>query len=260
MMNCKTIVCNILLVIGVIFSSCKEESRTSNKITIATAASTSSVMKELVEEFTLQTSIDCQLVVGSSGKLASQIKEGAPYHLFISANTKYTSSLATNGMTLLPPKSFAQGRLVLWSLDTSVTPSLKTLTSDQIRHITLPNPKIAPYGEATFETLQNLNLKDSLQDKFVYGESVSQCNQFILSKASEIGFTSLSTVLSPQMSGKGKWLIIKEDHHSPILHSIALLKHSSKNKVSAQRFYDFIFSTKAQEILKKFGYSVHEQL
>jgi len=248
----KVIIGSILLLL---LSSCQDQK---DALLIATASSTNLALEEIVEEFKKETGIHCELVIGSSGKLAAQIKEGAPYDLFISANDKYTTDVTLHGMSAKPPKEFAQGRLVLWSMNNEINLSTSILTQNKIHHIALPNPKIATYGEAAQETLKRLKIQDTLQDKLVYGESVSQCNGFILSQSAEIGFTSLSTVLSPAMVNKGKWILIDTIYYSPIQHTVVLLKHSEDNNENSKKFYDFIFTQKAQEILKKFGYSVGE--
>ncbi len=225
---------------------------------IATAANMQYAMEAITEAFEKETGFRCEVILGSSGKLFAQIREGAPYDLFLSADLKYPSTLNDLGLTVAPPKIYANGQLVLWTLSDALTPSLKGLKSDQIEHIALANPKTAPYGRAAMEVLVANAMFDSLQKKLVYGESIAQTNQFITSGAAAIGFTSLGTVLSSEMKGKGHWITIGKNAHNPIEQGVVLIEKKDGKHPAAELFYTFLFSPKAKEILQNFGYSANE--
>jgi len=193
------------------FFSCSNNN--SSKLIIATSANMQFAMKEIIQTFAAQSNIECETVISSSGKLTSQIIEGAPYHVFVSANLKYPNTVFEKGFANHPPKIYAQGKLVLWSWEKSI-PNLNELTSPEIKKIAIANPKNAPYGKATIEVLQKLELFEKIKDKIVYGESISQVNQFVFSKAASVGFTSKSAVLSDRMIGKGYWLGIHPVQHA----------------------------------------------
>lgn len=214
------------------------------------------VMVELIENFTKKTGIECETIISSSGKLTAQITEGAPFDIIVSADMKYPLKLFKNGLTITKPQIYAYGKLVLWSMNNDIEPSIEILTKSEITHIALANPKTAPYGLASIDVLKHYHILDSIQHKLVYGESISQTNQFITSKAAEIGFTSKSVVMSTKT--KGKWIGINPELHTPIAQGIALLKNRNNHSKEAKLFYDFMFSTKGKEILNKFGYSVPE--
>lgn len=214
------------------------------------------VMVELIENFTKKTGIECETIISSSGKLTAQITEGAPFDIIVSADMKYPLKLFKNGLTITKPQIYAYGKLVLWSMNNDIEPSIEILTKSEITHIALANPKTAPYGLASIDVLKHYHILDSIQHKLVYGESISQTNQFITSKAAEIGFTSKSVVMSTKT--KGKWIGINSELHTPIAQGIALLKNRNNHSKEAKLFYDFMFSTKGKEILNKFGYSVPE--
>ena len=137
-------------------------------ITIATAANVQYAMQELIEAFTTKEGIACQTVVGSSGKLTAQIKEGAPYQLFVSANMKYPQNLHQQGFTVEPPKVYARGQLVLWTQYPNLTPTTQSLSHSKVQHIALANPKTAPYGEAAWQVLQKTGLASRLKEKLVF--------------------------------------------------------------------------------------------
>lgn len=243
-----------LFSLSILFTSCHQQQE--EKLNIAVAANMQFAMKELAQTYTKRTGKEVQLMVSSSGKLNAQIKEGAPYDLFVSANMKYPQDLYDAGLTLESPQVYAYGKLVLWTVYENIEPSLLHLNDSNIKHIALANPKIAPYGIAAQEVLKHYGLEESTQEKLVFGESIAQCNQFILSKAAEIGFTAKSVVLSPQMKNQGNWIDIDDETYSPIAQGMVIIKHKKRSEKSALEFYRFLLSEEAQDILIKFGYSV----
>lgn len=227
------------------------------KITIAVAANMQFAMKALTHTFARESGVECDLVISSSGKLTAQIKEGAPYDLFISADMKYPDVLYKAGFAVLKPEVYAYGKLVLWSMDNSIKPSLAILRTKLVKHIACANPKTAPYGVATIQVLKRNGMFSSVEDKLVYGESISQTNQFIISRSAQVGFTAKSVVLSPEMKGKGSWIELNPAGYSPIAQGVIILKRNQTEETNARKFYNFLFSAKAKEILKSFGYSVN---
>lgn len=241
-----------------VISGC--QSQKTEKLTIATAANMQFAMESLIKAFTSETGIACETAISSSGKLTAQIEEGAPFDVFVSADMKYPARLFENGFSTAEPKIYAYGNLVLWSRVDGIEPSIELLSDEQIHHVALANPKTAPYGVAAIEVLTHFQLLDALAQKLVYGESISQTNQFIISKAAEIGFTAKSVVRSPQMMGKGQWKDIDPSIYAPIAQGVVIVKHSEKDMPAARTFYDFLFSEKARQILTDFGYAVGEEI
>lgn len=228
------------------------------KLTIATAANMQFVMHELTNSFTSKMNIECDIIVGSSGKLTAQIIQGAPFDLFVSANMTYPEDLYKKGFTTEKPKVYALGSLVLWSTSIQEELSLEILKSDNIKHIALANPKIAPYGISAIEVLKNEDLYELVKNKLVYGESVSQTNQFIYSEVAEIGFTAKSVVLSPNGKQYDNWIEMNRKSYSPIQQGVVILNNRKIYQVEAHKFYDFLTSSEGAEILKKFGYTLEE--
>ena len=247
--------------VGFIFLTCFlvacQESHI-KKIRVATAANMASAMEELTKVYANKSSLEFELVVGSSGKLTAQILEGAPYDIFVAANMKYPEAVFNGGKAMSSPKVYAKGQLVLWSMIENMPVSIAGLSDSQIEHIALANPKTAPYGVAATEVLQHYGLQETLGPKLVFGESIGQTDQFIISKAAQIGFTALSTVLSPEMRGKGRWILIDPSLYSNIGQGVVLVNLKGDNNPEAKGFYDFLFSKDAMEILKEFGYLVNE--
>ncbi len=216
-------------------------------------------IKKLSKVFTKKTGIECELVISSSGKLTAQIKEGAPFSIFVAANMKYPEAVYKSGLAAKPPKVYAHGKLVLWSALKEVKPSLELLTKEYINHIAVANPKTAPYGQAAIEVLQHFGLYEQVEKKLVYGESIAQTNQFITSKSAEIGFTAMAVVLSPEMEGVGKWVELDADDFEPIEQGVVIIRQEEEVLEKAIQFYEFLFSKEAKSILRNYGYFVGEQ-
>ena len=247
----------LFVVFCALFISC--ENNNQDKLTIATAANMQFVMRELTASFTEETKIQCEIIVGSSGKLTAQIKQGAPFDLFVSANMKYPEDLYNSGFTIGKPTIYAYGRLVLWTMSSSVNLSLDFLTSDYVKHIAVANPRIAPYGVPAIEVLKNEGIYDKIKDKLVFGESISQTNQFITSEVAEVGFTAKSVVLSPNMKKNNNWIEMNNESYRPIAQGVVILKNRNNHREDAQKFYKFLLSQKGGKILNKFGYALKNE-
>ncbi|UCS92383.1 molybdate ABC transporter substrate-binding protein [Echinicola marina] len=228
----------------------------SSHLSIATAANMQYAMDKLVERFEEETGFECEIILGSSGKLTAQIMEGAPYDILVSADINYPRTVHEAGFAHQAPKVYALGKLVLWSMNEKFKPDIEALSNLEIKHIALANPKTAPYGKAAMEFIKNRGLEQHLADKLVYGESISQCNQFILSGSAEMGFTAKSVVLSPQLKDKGHWMSIDPAMYSPIEQAVVLLKSSPEKMNMAVKFYEFLSSKTAKSILLDYGYDV----
>lgn len=243
----------ILLAMAGLFFTCDSKPE-EEVLTIATAANLQFAMEELTSTFTKEWDVKCEVILGSSGKLTAQIIQGAPYDIFISADMKYPYELSQKELTVNPPKIYAYGNLVLWTMTKDLDPTIDILSSKEVKHIALANPKTAPYGRAAMEVLAHYRIDDSLDAKFVYGESIAQTNQFIISGAAEIGFTSASVIQAPVIKGQGQWISLPDSLHTPIAQGIVIINHTGNQLPDAQKFYSFLFSPKGREILNKFGY------
>ncbi len=242
-----------------LLATCTQESK--QKLNIATAANMQFAMKELVQSFTLDTGIECEIIIGSSGKLTAQIHQGAPFDILVSADMKYPTKLYKEGLALEKPQIYAYGTLVLWTMKEAInlpvfSDCIPLLTSDAVKHLAVANPKTAPYGRASMEILDHYNLFERVEHKLVYGESIAQTNQFITTQAADLGFTSKSVVLHSGLQNQGKWIEIPIDLYTPISQGIILVKHAESRLSQAQKFRDFLFSPKGKEILNNFGYVV----
>lgn len=236
----------------ILLVSCETENK--QVFTIAAASNLQFVIEELVEEFSKQTGTECEIVLSSSGKLTAQIMEGAPFDLFLSADMKYPTELFKEGYTLSEPYTYAYGNLVLWTVKENLVLDLELLESEDLDFVALGNPKTAPYGVAAMKVINGLGLQDQLRERLVYGESIGQTNQFIISGAADLGFTSKSVVLSDKMKDTGTWIEIDQSLYDPISQGMVLLKVRGQFREHAIKFKDFLLSDEGKVILHKFGY------
>lgn len=226
------------------------------KIRVAVAANAQFVSQALKKSFEKNHAAKIELIVSSSGKLTAQIIHGAPYDIFLSADMKYPQKLFKAGVTLREPVIYASGKLVLWSLQSQLLAGgLNGLKSSSIKTIAVANPSTAPYGVATIQALKNAHIYADIKDKIVFGESISQVNQYLLSGAADVAFTAKSVVKAPRVKGKGKWMEIPERSYSPIRQGSVMLKHAATGDLNAAKsFYQFIFSPQGQSIFRSYGY------
>ena len=234
--------------------SCQVEDN--NKLRIAVAANLQFAIEELTQDFTEKTGVPCEIIISSSGKLTAQIIEGAPFDLLLSADMKYPQELYSRNLTLYEPDIYGYGNLILWTLHDDVSPELETLSSEKVTHIALGNPKTAPYGASAMEVIQKIGIEKTIQKKLVYGESIAQTNQFIISEAVDLGFTSKSVVMSTQMKDRGVWKEVDKGLYKPMAQGLVVLNSREAFKAKAIQFRDYILSSEGKEILHKFGYDM----
>jgi len=228
-------------------------------INIALAANVSYAIEDLVDTFhNSYPDTQVNITLGSSGKLTTQIKYGAPYDLFLSANMAYPFVLYKENLTLTKPRVYAKGTLILLShKNRDFTQGLNIIENPEIKSIAIANPRTAPYGIATKELLLNTKQYKKIQHKLVFGESVSQTVAYT-ARSTDIGFIAKSALFSKQMQGftQGKnWIDLDTSLYTPIEQGVVLLKHAQANK-DAKAFYDFLFTQDAKEIFRKYGYIV----
>jgi molybdate transport system substrate-binding protein len=228
-------------------------------INIAVAANVSYAIEDLKKEFNkLYPDTEVKVTLGSSGKLTAQIKNGAPYTLFMAANMKYPQALYADGIATTRPLVYAQGGLAMLSdSKKDFTKGIKLVKDSSINKIAVANPKTAPYGKAAVEAMKNGGVLDGIESKFVYAESISQTVSYAVT-AADVGFIAKSSLYSPKMAAYKKdinWADVDPKLYTPINQGIVVLKNGEANSEVAA-FYTFMLSQKAKKILTDFGYLV----
>jgi molybdate transport system substrate-binding protein len=225
-------------------------------LTVAAAASMKPAFTDLIADFTSTRAEDrIEAVYGASGKFATQIANGAPFGMFLSADTEFPEKLAQQGHTAGKPRVYAIGQLVLWSRKKELaTLALQDLPKAAINKFAIANPATAPYGERAREALQKAGAWNALQGRLVLGENISQTAQFVDSGAAEAGLIALSLVTGPELRGKGAYSLVAVDQHAPLEQAFVLLK-TGKNNPLAAAFADYLLTPRAQAIMKRYGFS-----
>lgn len=225
-------------------------------LTVAVAANVKYAFDDLAAEFKKDSGIEVQGVFGSSGKITAQVKSGAPFDAFLSADTEYPEALYKDGLAATNPRVYAYGVLVLWTAkDLDLSQGLPLLLDAKVQKVAIANPKVAPYGRAAIQALESAQLKEAVRSRLVYGESITQATQYVDSGTADIGFIAKSVVIAPAMAGKGKWVEIPEGSYQPVAQAVVVLKHGAEaQSESANKFVDFLFTPKARAIFEKYGY------
>lgn len=226
-------------------------------VRVAVAANAQFVLNKLKDSFEKKTGITVEVISGSSGKLATQIKNGAPYDIFLSADMQFAETVYTGGLALGKPRVYASGSLIICSATGADVTQWKTLVAaEKTGKIAIANPELAPYGKAAMEALRYFRLDQKTASRLVFGESISQVNTYVLKRVVALGFTTESLVYEIPNTTAFKWQRIDPSAYAPILQGAVLLKHAkSKNYQHNKRFFDYIFSKEAKAIFRKYGYS-----
>lgn len=223
--------------------------------TLAVASNFAPAIEALIEAF--EANSDHQLVVatGSSGKLYAQIRHGAPFHLFFSADQDKPKALAAAGLTdPQGPSTYAVGKLVLWSPKPGQAHKLKArLIQGDYQHLALANPKLAPYGAAAAETIQALGMDPGAQSKWVRGENIAQTFQFVMTGNAELGFVALSQISQAGHISRGSAWLVPTALHQAIRQDVVLLKTAQSN-LAATEFLEFVRSAPGRGIIERYGY------
>lgn len=225
---------------------------------IAAAADLKFAVTEVAAAFKLQTGNEVKLSFGSTGNFATQIRQGAPFQLFMAADQKFIADLHQEGFTKDAGDLYAEGRIVLMvphgsvlKADEAMNDLAAQLEAGRITRFAIANPEHAPYGLRAEEALRHRGLWDKVQPHLVLGENVSQAAQFALSGNAQGGIIAYSLALAPEVRSQGQFALIPHDWHEPLLQRMALLRNAGP---VATEFYTFMKSPRAREIMKKYGF------
>lgn len=222
---------------------------------VAVAANFTAAAKEIATAFAAETDHTATLSFGSTGKLYTQIANGAPFSVFLAADQARPIKTETEGLAVPDSRfTYAQGKIVLYSTDPDLVDSEGAVLKqpDKFHKLAIANPKTAPYGAAAMETLDKLNVPAAVMDALVQGDSISQTHQFVASGNAQLGFVALSQVVNNK---EGSQWVVPADLYAPIKQDAVLLKTGSNNE-AAKAFLAFLKGKTAKEIILKFGYGV----
>jgi molybdate transport system substrate-binding protein len=228
------------------------------EIKVAVAANVQSAFEDLTKAFNEDNpNIKVLPTFGPSGAFATQIKNGAPFDLFLSADTKFPTELYEGGFAVDKPVVYAQGAIVLFSTKgLDLSKGLEILKDPKVVKISIANPDTAPYGRASVEALKNAKIYDSIEKKIVQAENIGQVVAQVVA-AADIGFPAKSSFVGGKNEYKEgvHWVSVDPALYTPIAQGIVIVKASEKN-ADAKKFYDFILSEKGKKVFVNFGYLV----
>ncbi|HAJ72920.1 MAG TPA: molybdate ABC transporter substrate-binding protein [Methylophilaceae bacterium] len=245
----------ILVTVGLLFATTLANAA---PLTIAIAANLKYVFDDLAVEFKKETGIETQSVLNSSGKIATQVRSGAPFDIFMSADMDFPDGLYKDGYAVTPPKPYAYGLLVLWTQkDYDLSKGVAGLAESSVSKVAIANPKVAPFGKQALKVLDYYKLRAAVEPKLVYAENITQVSQYVDTKVVDVGFSAKSIVIAPETAGKGQWVDVPPESYDAIAQGVVILKHGSvSNGEAARKFYGFVQSPQAREIFAKYGYKL----
>jgi molybdate transport system substrate-binding protein len=227
---------------------------------IAAASDLQFALEEIAAAFTEDTGQAVSLSFGSTGNFARQIREGAPFQMFLAADESFVLDLARDGFTRDEGQLYAEGRIVIQVPEGSTLAADGTLESlrvaldeGRITRFAIANPEHAPYGKRAEEALRHAGLWEPIQPFLVLGENVSQAAQFALSGNAEGGIIAYSLALAPQLESKGSYALIPAEWHQPLLQRMVLLKDAGP---VAEAFYAYMAAPPARAIMDRYGFQL----
>jgi molybdate transport system substrate-binding protein len=227
------------------------------EVRVAVAANFTAPMQEVVPLFEQASGHKVSLSFGSTGKFYAQIKQGAPYDVLISADSKTPQKLEGDGLTV-PGSRFvyALGTLVLWSAQPGLVDDMgAVLRTGGFNKLAIGDPKLAVYGTAAQETLEGLGLWQALSPKLVRGENITQTYQFTATGNAELGFIALSQISKGGKVTGGSWWIVPAHHYKPIEQSAVMLS-SAKDAEASKAFLAFLKGPQAATVIRSYGYEL----
>ena len=220
---------------------------------VAVAANFTEPATEIARLFTEKTGHVAMLSFGASGQFLTQIGQGAPFQVFLSADAARPARAVADGLAVEGSQfTYAVGTLVLWSKETGLVAGPETLREMAFDKIAIADPESAPYGAAAIETLRKLGVYDALNPRIVQGQSIAQTFQFVDTGNAALGFVALSQVARAE--GGSRW-IVPADLHAPILQDAVLLKTGADDE-AAKAFLAFLKGPEARAVIESFGYGI----
>lgn len=237
---------------GAALAACERKPVTTPTVQVAAASDLTLAFQELGRLYRQQSGVDVNFAFGSSGLLARQLAEGAPFDLFASANIGFVEQVvqrgACEGTTKAP---YAQGRLALWWPENGNGPKdLVDLRDARFKRIAIANPEHAPYGEAARAALQKLGIWDDVLPRLVYGENVRQTLQFAQTGNAEAALVAGSLLTQ---ADQGHSFLVDASLHAPIVQALVVCRNG-KNSDGARQFVEFLRSAAARAVLRRYGF------
>jgi len=247
---------NYVLLVGLVAFGLPAISQ-ADEVLVAVAANFTAPMKIIATAFEKATGHKAELSFGSTGKLYTQIRNGAPFDVLLAADDETPAKLVKEGLAVPASRfTYAIGALVLWSAKPGfVDNEGAVLKKGAFAHLALAAPKLAPYGAAAIETLSKIGLMNALSPKFVQGENIAQAYQFVSTGNAELGFVALSQVYANGKLTSGSVWVVPTDLYQPIRQDAVILTKGKINP-AARDLVKFLKSKQAQDVIRSYGYTL----
>ena len=224
-------------------------------LTIAAATDLKFAMDEIVAAFRASRPEDrIDVIYGSSGKFHTQIRQGAPFDLYFSADIAFARSLEQAGLAAGPTRPYAVGRIVLWSNTRDASRmTLADLADPAVGRIAIANPRHAPYGRRAEEALRAAGVWEQVQGKLVMGENIAQTAQYVQTGNAGIGIIALALALNPTIAAAGGHHLIDERLHQPLEQGFIVTRQAAGNPL-ARAFADYMSGGEARAVMIRYGF------
>ncbi|WP_226489231.1 molybdate ABC transporter substrate-binding protein [Pseudomonas sp. B20] len=228
-----------------------------DEVQVAVAANFTAPIQAIATDFEKDTGHKLVAAFGATGQIYTQIKNGAPFEVFLSADDTTPAKLEQEGDTVKGSRfTYAVGTLALWSAkDGYVDSKGEVLKANQYQHLSIANPKTAPYGLAATQVLSKMGLTEATKAKIVEGQSITQAYQFVSTGNAELGFVALSQIYKDGKLTSGSAWIVPDDLHDPIKQDAVIL-NKGKDSAAAKALVEYLKGPKAAAIIKSFGYQL----
>jgi len=233
------------------------QTASAGEVQAAVAANFAGPMQRIAAAFEQQTGHTVRLAFASSGKLYAQIRAGAPFDVFLSADEDKPQRLETDGLAESGSRFvYAEGKLALWSTQTGLVDEHGTvLHSKRYTRLAMADPKLAPYGRAAQQVLEKLGLWHEVQGKLTLGENIGQTFQFAATGNAELGLIALSQIMRDGKVESGSWWAVPDTYYQPIRQSAVLLA-AARDKPAARALLAYLKSDAARHIILSYGYGL----
>lgn len=227
-------------------------------VTVAAAATLRYALNEISPRFTEATGHSLRVAYGSSGNFYSQIKQGAPFDVFLSADMVFPQKLVDEKLAAHPVTPYAEGRLVLLlpresrlKADGTLADLAVALKDGRLQKLAIANPTVAPYGMRAQEALLHADLWVAAKPRLVIGENVGQATQFVATGAAQAGLVAMSLALAPELAARTQYALVPREWHQPLVQGMVLIRPDNP---AAKAFVAYLKTDVPRSILAKYGY------
>ncbi|EIM15023.1 molybdate ABC transporter substrate-binding protein [Pseudomonas chlororaphis] len=243
--------------LAAVLAACAFGSAQADEVQVAVAANFTAPIQAIAADFEKDTGHKLVAAYGATGQFYTQIKNGAPFEVFLAADDSTPEKLESEGATVKGSRfTYAIGTLALWSAkDAYVDSKGQVLKDNQYQHLSIANPKAAPYGLAATQVLARLGLTEQVKGKIVEGQNITQAYQFVSTGNAELGFVALSQIYKDGKVSSGSAWIVPAQMHDPIKQDAVIL-NKGKDNPAAKALVDYLKGAKAAAVIQSYGYQL----